>query len=211
MCGTGRIALAILGAGMPLTCVDYSAGLLGVLREKLAARGLDAPVFEQDVRRLALPDPQDWAFIGFHAFAELLTEADRRAALAAIIRNLAPGGGFTCALHNPAVRGPQLDGAWHEGAPAPLAGGGRLEWRWRLGWNTATGEAHGVQAYRELDAAGRTATELEVPVRFTLVEPGAFEATLAGSGLDVVARWGDYGRAPFRPDSPFFIAEARRR
>ena len=53
MCGTGRISLALLRAGFALTCVDYSAGLLAVLREKLAReRGLVAEVVEADVRHL---------------------------------------------------------------------------------------------------------------------------------------------------------------
>ena len=42
MCGTGRISLAILREGLPLTCVDYSAGLLSIFREKLSREGLAA-------------------------------------------------------------------------------------------------------------------------------------------------------------------------
>ncbi len=212
MCGTGRISLAILGAGIPLTCVDYSAGLLAVFQEKLAQRGLAAEVIEQDVRTLRLAASYDWAFIGFHAFAELYDEGDRRAALQRIAAALVPAGTFSCALHNPAVRGPQLDGRWHDATPIAVPGGGRLEWRWRSEYDASTGNASGVQAYRERDAAGRPVAEVELPIHFHLIAPGAFEALVRDGGFEVVSRWGDYDRTPFHTaTSPYFLCEARRR
>ena len=75
-------------------------------------RGLVAEVVEADVRRLELLGGYDWAFIGFHAVAELVEERDRLDALRSIARVLVKGGAFSCSLHNPAVRGPQLDGRW---------------------------------------------------------------------------------------------------
>jgi len=42
MCGTGRVSLPLVEAGVRLTCVDYSADMLAVLRRKLAAHHLRA-------------------------------------------------------------------------------------------------------------------------------------------------------------------------
>ena len=42
MAGTGRLTIPLLEAGIPLTCLDFSAEMLAVLRDKLAARGLAA-------------------------------------------------------------------------------------------------------------------------------------------------------------------------
>jgi ubiquinone/menaquinone biosynthesis C-methylase UbiE len=49
MSGTGRLSIPLLEAGVPLSCLDSSAEMLAVLRRKLAARQLSAPVFEMVV------------------------------------------------------------------------------------------------------------------------------------------------------------------
>lgn len=52
MCGTGRVSLPLIEAGIDLTCVDLSAEMLAVLRAKLAGRGLGARIVHGDVRSL---------------------------------------------------------------------------------------------------------------------------------------------------------------
>jgi SAM-dependent methyltransferase len=207
MCGTGRISLAILRAGMQLACVDYAPAMLAVLERKLAAEGLRAEVHEMDVRRLSLGRRFDYAFIGFHAFAELVEEADQRAALSSIHASLRPGGAFGCSLHNPAVRGPQCAGEWREmGVHGLPDSGHRLKVEARFLLEPATGLVTGAQRYRELDAEGLEVREVYLPIRFRLIPPRSFEAMAAAAGFSVVSRWGDYDRAPLDPDrSPFLI------
>jgi len=55
MAGTGRVTLSLLEAGVPLTAVDSSPEMLAILRRKLAKRGLQAEVVQQDVTALDLP------------------------------------------------------------------------------------------------------------------------------------------------------------
>jgi SAM-dependent methyltransferase len=213
MCGTGRISLAVLRAGFPLTCVDYSARLLDVFRGKLAREGLTAEVVQSDVRSLDLAGSYNFAFIGFHAVAELVEEQDRLDALCSIARVLVEGGAFSCSLHNPAVRGPQLDGRWREFPPVPIAStGGVLRWRARMDYEASTGLAQGEQVYDELDCDGRCIAHVELPVRFRLIGLEAFEATARASGFEVVRVLGDYDRSPCDPwRSPYFLYELRRR
>ncbi len=47
--GTGRLSLALIQAGVQLTCVDGSRGMLDVLLRKLRDRGLSAEVLCADV------------------------------------------------------------------------------------------------------------------------------------------------------------------
>jgi ubiquinone/menaquinone biosynthesis C-methylase UbiE len=49
MCGTGRISIPLLEAGVNLTCVDASPAMLAILRQKLAARGLSASVMQANI------------------------------------------------------------------------------------------------------------------------------------------------------------------
>lgn len=50
MSGSGRVSLPLIEAGIPLTCVDFSAGLLEILRRKLAARQLAADMHDGQER-----------------------------------------------------------------------------------------------------------------------------------------------------------------
>jgi SAM-dependent methyltransferase len=210
MCGTGRLSLPILRAGFALSCVDRSAALLGVLRDKLAAVGLAADVFERDVRDLGLAG-FDHAFVGFHSFSELVEDDDRRAALRSFRAALRPGGTLTLSLHAPHARAPGLDGAWRELGPFPRPDGGRLEVRGRYRLDPATGEVLGEQRYRELDRAGATVAEATVPFRFSLPEPASVVALAGAEGFTPLRAVGDYTCRPYDPaSSPFWIGELGR-
>jgi SAM-dependent methyltransferase len=212
MCGTGRISLPILRDGLALTCADYSGGQLAVLRQKLAREHLSAEVVQADARSLPWRDAFDLVFIGFHAFAELVTADDQLAALRSIRGTLRTGGRFVCSLHNPAVRGPQLDGQWRAIGTFDLPGTDRrLEVRGRYLWDPASGLADGEQLYRELEADGRVALETALPVRFLLIGADAFLAMARQAGLRLEEQWGSYARAPFEPaTSPQYIASLSR-
>src|SRR5689334_21897877 len=76
MAGTGRLSIPLLRAGVRLTCADYSAAMLDVLRNKLKAENLRADV-EQDVRMLDIPQRFARVLLPFHSFSELLDPQDR--------------------------------------------------------------------------------------------------------------------------------------
>lgn len=76
MAGTGRVSIPLVEAGVRLTCVDGSAEMLAVLREKLDTKGLTGSLHQMDVRQLDLGKRFDLIYIPFNAFSELLTETD---------------------------------------------------------------------------------------------------------------------------------------
>ena len=92
--GTGRIAVPVAAAGVPVIGVDSSAGMLEVCRRRAEAVGVerlldlrlgdlrDPPVSER-VRLVTSP---------FRALLHMLTEAERREALAAARKLLVSGG-----------------------------------------------------------------------------------------------------------------------
>jgi len=94
--GTGRIAVPVAAAGVPVIGVDSSAGMLEVCRRRGEAAGVERlldlrlgdlrdPPVEERVRLVVSP---------FRALLHLETDTDRRAALAAAYRLLEPGGRF---------------------------------------------------------------------------------------------------------------------
>jgi SAM-dependent methyltransferase len=109
MCGTGRVSLPLVEAGVSLTCVDSSPQMLNVLRQKLDARHLSANVQEMDVCALALPQRFDLLFIPFHSFSEILSPDDQHTTLEHVRDHLSDNGRFICTLHNPVVRRQSVD------------------------------------------------------------------------------------------------------
>lgn len=93
-CGTGRLLLDYLGAGLDVDGVDNSPEMLAICRDKAAAAGIDVEhrLFLQAMEELTLPRRYDTIFVPSLSF-QLLT--DRTAAKHALTRfrdHLAPGG-----------------------------------------------------------------------------------------------------------------------
>jgi len=96
-CGTGRIYLDLLDAGVDADGFDLSAGMLAVLRERAAERGLDPSVWRADMTSVAVDRAYDLVICPFRAFLHLRTVDDMLAALERFHDALAPGG--ECALN----------------------------------------------------------------------------------------------------------------
>jgi SAM-dependent methyltransferase len=118
--GTGRIAVPIAAAGVPVIGVDSSAGMLDVCRRRAEAAGVerlldlrlgdlrDPPVDEQ-VRLVICP---------FRALLHLETDAERRRALEAVRGLLAPGGRFVFDVFAPSAEDiADTHGRWLEREP----------------------------------------------------------------------------------------------
>lgn len=208
MCGTGRVSIPLAEAGVRLTCVDASAGMLARLREKLARRptvARNVTVIETDVRRLTLDHQFDLIVLPFHSFGELTSPRDQQEALASVAGLLRAGGRFICPLHNPAIRRATLDGSLRLLGRFQLNGGELHLWSVAT-YDANTHLADGVQLYEEYDSAGTMLRKRQLPLRFALIEHDQFEAMALAMGLRVVALYGDYAYAPFQPDtSPYQV------
>ena len=101
--GTGRIAVPMAAAGVPVTGVDTSEGMLEVARERAELAGVTELV---DLRHGDMRDPPvDGEFalvaIPFRSLLHMESDADRRAALRAVRERLAPGGRFVFDVFTP--------------------------------------------------------------------------------------------------------------
>lgn len=207
MSGSGRVSLPLIEAGVPLTCVDFSAGLLAILRRKLDAHGLPAELRHMDVRDLALGRAFDLIFIPFHSFTEVLALEDERQVLRRVADHLTGTGRFICTLHNPAVRLQAVDrpyGLWLE---RPLPGGAGTVLLWGVQQVDAAREIVTVQEFFEVyDPANMMQARHRVQLQFRLLAPDQFRAMATEAGFAVEALYGNYDRSDFDPSaSPFMI------
>lgn len=194
--GTGRLSLPLARAGVRLTCVDVSAGMLAVLSRKLAAEGLGAEVVCADVCELALPARFPLAILPFQAFMEIVGEERQRRALSAVRSCLLPGGRFVCTFHNAAVRRRQVDGALRIVGRFPAPEGTLVVSGFEQGGDPVVRR---TQLFEMYAPDGRLSWKRMLPMEFELVEKDRFEAMAGGAGFRVLDLYGDYGRAPFDP------------
>ena len=91
-CGTGRVLLPILEAGVDIDGFDLHPGMIEELRRKAAARGLTPQIAVADMRDFTMPRRYLLITIPFRSFQHLLTTADQVAALRCMREHLDPGG-----------------------------------------------------------------------------------------------------------------------
>ena len=91
-CGTGRVLIPTLQAGVDIDGFDIHPGMIEVLRAKASALGLAPRVAVADMRDFTMPRRYALITIPFRAFQHLLTSTDQVAALRCIREHLDPGG-----------------------------------------------------------------------------------------------------------------------
>jgi SAM-dependent methyltransferase len=91
-CGTGRVLLPILQAGVDAEGMDLFEPMLDTARRNAAALGLAPVLHHGDMANFQLPRRYALVMITFNAFCHMLTTEDQLGCLARIRRHLLPGG-----------------------------------------------------------------------------------------------------------------------
>lgn len=91
-CGTGRVLLPLLQAGNQAVGLDSSVNMLSLAQAKLAAAGLEAPLFQGDMRDFDLGRQFSLVIIPYYAMIYMTGDQERRQVFQCCHRHLAPGG-----------------------------------------------------------------------------------------------------------------------
>ncbi|SNZ02894.1 Methyltransferase domain-containing protein [Natronoarchaeum philippinense] len=114
-CGTGRIYLDLLSAGIDADGIDVSADMLSILRQKANRAGLEPSVWRADVTDFAVGREYGLLYCPFNALQHLVTIEDQLAALRCAHDALAPGGRFVFDVFVPSFDLiAETYGEWHE-------------------------------------------------------------------------------------------------
>jgi SAM-dependent methyltransferase len=211
-CGTGRVSIPLLEAGVDLTCVDYAPGMLAQLQRKLAEKHLSCPVYCQDITQLSLRDRFDLIFVPFHSFSEIVDPGSQKQALVRIHSHLTEHGKFICSLHNPKVRTASMDGTVHQIGEFPLPQGGILSVSATMVFNPSTRIASGEQVYELFSPQRELLDRRTLAIQFYLFERAEFEQLATESGFAVEVVYGDYDCHPFDDaTSPFMLWKLTRK
>ncbi len=204
--GTGRVSLPLLRAGIDLTCVDSSAAMLDILRDRLRTEELSAEVICADMCNLSLDKRFALIFIPFHSFAELTDPAQQRQALQAIRAHLSPTGRFICTLHNPPVRLKWVTGQRGKLGDFPLPEGNILTVSSAETYDAVSECVDGTQFYEVRGWDGAILASMDVDLHFRLHSHYDFQSLVEAAGFVPVHLYGDYAYGPFEPEtSPVMI------
>jgi SAM-dependent methyltransferase len=102
-CGTGRIYLELLDAGIDADGIELSDASLSVLRENAAERSLTPSVWRGDMSDLAVDRAYELVYCPFNAIQELTAIEDQQGLLECAHDALAPGGQFVFGTFVPSL------------------------------------------------------------------------------------------------------------
>jgi SAM-dependent methyltransferase len=100
-CGTGRVLIPTLKAGVDAEGFDLHPGMLETLKNKAAALGLSPRVHLADMRDFTMARRFALITAPFRGFMHLLTTEDQLRALCCMREHLAPGGSLVLNLFYP--------------------------------------------------------------------------------------------------------------
>jgi len=209
--GTGRIAIPMVTAGVNLTGLDSSPGMLDACRRKKEAAG-DVPgaleLIHGDMADFDLG--RRFAFIAmpYRTFMHLLTPGDQRQCLRAVRRHLAPNGRFVFNTWAPRVE------AIASVIGGPLAEKLKLADRLRVPEKELNVEHYHASScddfrqtitelhvIREVDDAGRILRERRLPLVRAWTTPREMDNLLLLCGFQVEGLYGDFEGGPFTEES----------
>jgi ubiquinone/menaquinone biosynthesis C-methylase UbiE len=126
-CGTGRLLLAYLGAGLEVEGVDPSADMLAICRRRAEERGLAPVLYCQAMQALDLPRRYRTIFVPCGTIQLIVDREEAFEALRRCHAHLEPGGTLVLTVFNhwKGLETEQL-GDWKFRAQAPLLDGTEL-------------------------------------------------------------------------------------
>jgi ubiquinone/menaquinone biosynthesis C-methylase UbiE len=210
-CGTGRIAVPLARAGVPLVGIDRSAPMLArarrrLKRARLAAR---ARLVRGDIRQLPFRSRRGFALViaPYGMLQSLTRERDLQATLASVARVLRPGGLFGIDLVPDLPR-------WAEyrrrvSLRGRSARGSTLTLIESVRQTPQRGLTHFDQEY--IERRGRTRRVNRFALTFRTLSVPQMTRRLERGGFSIDAVLGDYQGAPWDPRADAWIILARRR
>jgi len=210
-CGTGRILLPCLQAGVDIEGLDLFAGMLDRLREKATALELNPTLHQADMADFRVPRRFALIIIPFNAFVHNLTTNAQLACLRACREHLQQGGMLALDLSFPGL--PWIGSASGTRAleaemPHPRDAGLSLR-----AWDTRTFDRinqiqHSFGEIEMLDADGKIVATHPSKTTMRWTYKPEMELLLSAAGF---ARWqilGDFDGRPLEKETDLMLVQA---
>jgi hypothetical protein len=184
--GTGRIALPLIRAGVPVHGIDLSEPMVEQMRAKPG--GADVPVTIGDIATTTVPGRYRLVYLVFNTITNLTTQSAQVACFRNAAAHLEPGGSFVVEVSVPGVLRLQ-------------AGSDALVYRWdddHVDFDTYDVAAQTHRSHHMWREAGQWESTV-APYRH--VWPSELDLMAQLAGMSLASRWGDWDASPFTSDS----------
>ncbi len=206
-CGTGRVHLPLLAAGVDADGFDLHPGFLAVLRRKAAAGGLAPRVVQADMRDFTMPRRYALIVIPFRAFLHNLSHDDELRTLRRCREHLVPNGRLVFDLfHVTFSRLVEPEDQWRfERRFADPATGAPLE-LWSRQRRDLVGQTmHAGMELRRLDASGAVVERHPHDVDLRWIYRDEMELLLRTAGFSRTTVDGGFDGRPLERDTDLMI------
>jgi SAM-dependent methyltransferase len=209
-CGTGRILLPCLEAGIDVEGLDFYEGMLATLRAKAAAKGLSPRLHRADMSNFCLQRRFALVMIPFNAFIHNMTQAAQISCLECCREHLLPGGQLVFDTFFPSleiVGAPQNTRVLEGEMPHPTTGLPMRMYDTRS-FDRVAQTQHSVNEIEILavDGSVETVHRSEISARYIYKHEMALLLRVAG-----FARWeiyGDFDRRPLTRENDAMVVAA---
>ena len=195
MCGYGRLLVPLAATGCKVHGVDLSASMLARCEARLAADGVTAPTFRQDIAQMNLPFRYGCAFVARGSFQLITDPATVVAALERIRAHLVDPGVLYVECRIPPAASQRLGAPLVEVRTLKLEDGSQIALRSETTWWADARLARAENRYAHRRGAQRLAEEHET-VTTTWYAPEEITELVRAAGYRDV----DTGPAPTAPD-----------
>jgi SAM-dependent methyltransferase len=185
--GTGRVAAPLAQRGVPVAGIELSPHMLARLRAKPEAAGIE--VVEGDMTQARAPGEFALVYLVYNTITNLTTQDEQVACFENAARHLRPGGRFVVEVFVPILQKLPAGERFHVFTEEPGYHGfdeydvvSQVEWSHHL-------RLHDDGTYHRFSA----------PFRY--VWPAELDLMARIAGLQLVERWEDWKRTPFRAES----------
>jgi SAM-dependent methyltransferase len=218
--GTGRITLPIAEDGIRITALDVDAGMLGRLREKVAALPDEArsrvSVHQGDMRNFTLAEAFALVIIPFRAFLHNETLDDQLATLKGAHNHLKAGGELAFNVFHPSLEfmsahsGRQA-GTWRWSGTSDRPDGRFVTFADASRYDTVQQRVHSLIRAEEFGTDGVLLRTHMMRLELAYLYPADIRQLLERSGFDLIRMSGDFTGRPFERDGDELVIEARKR
>jgi SAM-dependent methyltransferase len=184
--GTGRVALALSEAGVPVHGIDLSAAMLARLRGKPGAGKIG--LTQGDFAFERVPGTFRLVYLVFNTIGNLTTQDDQVACFANAARHLEPGGTFVVEVGVPELRRLPPGESVRPFTVTPA----------RLGFDEYDVATQGLISHHYAVEDGRLRVR-SMPFRY--VWPAELDLMARLAGMRLRARYADWRRSPFTSES----------
>jgi len=197
--GTGRVAIPLRDAGVPVHGIELSEAMLGRLREKADATRI--PVVQGDMTTAVAGEGHALVYLVFNTISNLLSQEEQVACFRNAARHLAPGGRFVIELWVPQLR---ALAPGHRGTVEISEEGYLLVDTIDLLEQRLI--SHHIRFDPQIDGS-QEARMARTPHRY--IWPSELDLMAQLAGLELEDRWADWQGSPFTAESAGHVSVYR--